>query len=157
MVFGIIMDSLEFCRIGKGRIEEDVLYAIFERLKNEPYFKPHALTADFAKQVCDNNIGDEYWVLSIGKERIGYGFIRGWSENWNEKCLGIVILPEWRHKRYGELFCRFLEIVAKERGLGRLRLHVNLKNDAAFNLYKKLGYLPVGIRENGEQIMVKQL
>jgi len=62
-----------------------------------------------------------YYFIVEEKEILGYGFLRGWDENWDDICLGIYILD--RRKGLGELLMHFLHTVAKRRGLERLRLH----------------------------------
>ena len=152
------MHDLRFIRIGSGYVSERVLLEFFEKIKDEPYFHPFCITAQFAKAVVDSENNDEFWFFYIDNFLTGYGFIRGWYDNWPEKVLGIVIEPEEREKGYGELFCRLLEFVAKKRGVENLRLHVNKNNTEAYNLYRKLGYLfSGGQTDKGDLIGRKDL
>lgn len=85
------------------------------------------------------------------------GFIRGWNENWDDKCLGLIVHPRYRGRGYGSLMLHFLETVARNRGEKRLRLHVNPHNHPARKLYEKNYWYPYGRRDDGEIIMYKQL
>jgi len=92
-------------------------------------------------------------ILVLEKQVIGYGWIRGWEEDWLDKCLGLIIHPDYRGQGYGEILCRFLVTIGGSRGLSRIRLHVDEDNRVAFNLYEKIGFQFDGSRrENGELI-----
>jgi ribosomal protein S18 acetylase RimI-like enzyme len=87
----------------------------------------------------------------------GFGMIRGWDEDWDEKILGIVVDERVRHKGVGTIMMQWLHWCAKRRGLDHLRLHVHSENKPALGLYTKMGYVDCGPRDNGERIMRCQL
>ena len=104
---------------------------------------------------------DEHWLCVDSRydhfnswdRVIGYGFLRGWHDDWPDICLGVVVHPEYRGLGYGEKICRFLLEVGRKRGLQRIRLHVWPGNKTALRLYRKLGFQFDGkIRNNGELI-----
>ena len=100
---------------------------------------------------------DEYLSVDHNGKEIALGFLRGWDADWDDICLGIIVVPEFRRYGFGEMLCKQLETIAQNRGLKRIRLHVDKNNVPAYSLYKKLGYIKTGIRENGELIMYKDL
>jgi ribosomal protein S18 acetylase RimI-like enzyme len=134
-----------------------VLTEFFEKIKDEKYFRPFCITAQFARAVVNTENKDEFWLMYVDQFPAGYGFVRGWFDNWTDKVLGVVVEPEERNKGYGEMLCRLLEFVTKQRGISKLRLHVNKENIIAYKMYEKLGYRESGTQENGEIIMVKEL
>ena len=109
------------------------------RLVDEPYEKDiHAVAVKDGKVVA-------------------FGCIRGFDEDWPDKTVGVCVHPEHRQKGYARAIMTFLEVVAREKGLKRLRLHVNDGNVPARLLYHKLGYVFAGRREDGEAIYYKEL
>ena len=118
----------------------------FAQVKNEPFLKnlPH----------YRYGTRDIHYVLTGYKHPIiAYGWLRGWDDNWPDKCLGLLVHPECRGRGYGELLCRFLLQAGKERNIARVRLHVDPKNEAALALYKKVGFAFDGTkRADGELV-----
>lgn len=154
---GELVKDLRFVRIGNGYISERILTDFFEKIKDEKYFHPFCITAQFAKAVVGGDNKDEFWLLFLNQEVIGYAFIQGWHGGWPNKVLGIIIDSNYRGMGFGELFCRVLEMIAKQRGEQKLRLHVNSDN-LAFNLYKKLGYTFSGEKtDKGDLVGYKNL
>lgn len=90
-------------------------------------------------------------------EVVGVGFIRGFADNWDEKVFGMVVGKNYGHMGIGTLILQTAHVAAKMRGLKHLRLHVDLHNKCALDLYDKFGFVHQGERENGEWIMRKAL
>jgi RimJ/RimL family protein N-acetyltransferase len=133
------------------------LWNFFKEIKDDKFFQPHPFTYRYAFKLCNSDSDDEYYLLNNFEQSVAYGFVRGWDEDWKDKCLGVIAHPKHRRKGYGYVMVNFLCGKAKERGLKQLRLHCNPDNIAAMKLYKKCGFIHYGeYRENGELIMWKQ-
>jgi ribosomal protein S18 acetylase RimI-like enzyme len=118
----------------------------YKELKDEPFLKNLPEYNSFTKDVHYVLVGESDKVLA-------YGFVRGWDDDWPDKCLGVIVHPAHRNKGYGELLCRFLLLAAKERNILRVRLHAHPDNEPALNLYKKIGFAFSGMkRADGELI-----
>jgi len=100
---------------------------------------------------------DEAYMLVDSTVVAAVGFIRGWTQRWDDKCLGIIVHSDYRRKGYGQLMLNFLEVVGRSRGLKRLRLHVSPKNHKARKMYERNGWYPYGRRDDGEIVMYKKL
>ena len=89
--------------------------------------------------------GDIYVaVATIGDERAGYGEIRmvaGESQVYN-----MAVAPQFRRQGVGEALLEHFIKVSEERGCRCLTLEVRAGNEAAMELYKKLGFHEVGRR-----------
>lgn len=97
---------------------------------------------------------DIHFVIKGYQYRImAYCWIRGWDENWPDKCLGLLVHQDCRRQGYGELLARFVLQAGKERNIARVRLHVHPQNKAALSLYRKIGFAFDGTkRADGELI-----
>ncbi len=73
----------------------------------------------------------------------------------------IVLKKEYQKKGYGKLFLSKLINELKEKGIEYIYLEVSEKNESAFNLYKKLGFKELDIREkyyrNGDNAILMKL
>ena len=76
------------------------------------------------------------------------GFVIGRLEVTRETSYGhiftIETMPEYRRKGVAEKLLRELEKLFREKGASESRLEVREDNLPAINLYKKLGYKPMG-------------
>lgn len=124
--------------------------------------------ADFLRDI-EIRPQDECWIIQIASERtridskaksptegiVGIGFLRGF-DYWDDICLGIAIHPDYRNKGYGTLMMAWLDLIARQRGVKNLRLHVHPDNLSARKLYHKFDFVLEGQRENGEFILFKK-
>ena len=60
----------------------------------------------------------------------------------------IAVHPNSRNKGYGEMLLKFLESDCRKKRIPKVRLDVKIGNDAAVELYKKLGYVEVKKKKN---------
>jgi ribosomal-protein-alanine N-acetyltransferase len=60
--------------------------------------------------------------------------------------LTVAVLPEYRRQGIAKEFMRQIEEWAKERGASAMMLVVEHTNEAAFELYKSLGYMKISVR-----------
>lgn len=66
------------------------------------------------------------------------------------KLTSLILLSKNLSEAYGisNLFISYLIHYCKENGLSKINLEVNSFNHVAIQLYKKFGFLQVGIRKN---------
>lgn len=102
---------------------------------------------------------DDLFVLEENGEICGTGIINSIQVddyrygNWQHKvsddqiCVlhTLVISPACAGKGYGRMFIEFYEKYALEHGCLELRIDTNAKNIIARSIYKKYGYVEVGI------------
>lgn len=135
------MCSIEFRILSSEWIK--ALADFFESLTNagdEKYFHPHPLTREEAEKLCNYSGKDFYYVCVEDKQVLGYGMLRGWDEGYEIPSLGIAIHPKVRGRGLGQAFISFLHVMARYKGVKRIRLKVYFDNKVAINLYKKMGY-----------------
>lgn len=94
----------------------------------------------------DVTAGDAVYVAvaETGGEKAGYADMRiiaGEAQIYN-----IAVAPEFRRQGIGEALLRHLVDTGKERGCRLITLEVRAGNEAAMELYKKLGFHEVGRR-----------
>jgi ribosomal-protein-alanine N-acetyltransferase len=114
------------------------------------FFHPHPFTPAEASRLCTYDGNDYYCVLVDRADRaLGYGYLRGWDEGYQEPSLGVAIHPEFRGRGLAQFLMERLHDVAWSRGASVIRLRVHDSNDTAKRLYTRLGYVFVG-HELGE-------
>lgn len=107
------------------------------------YYYPYDFTPESAKELCNLSGKDLHYVLtdSLQDRILGHGMLRGWDEGYDIPSLGIIIHPDFTNRGLGTWFVNFLHSVAWTKGCSKIRLRVHKDNIAAFNIYKKLGYI----------------
>jgi ribosomal protein S18 acetylase RimI-like enzyme len=106
----------------------------------EQYFHPHPFTDEYAHQLAQYSGTDSYYLVVDGRGILAYGMLRGWDDGYEIPSLGIVVHPDHRGNRLGELLMLFLHAVARHRGAKAVRLKVYRENTTARDLYLRLGY-----------------
>jgi ribosomal-protein-alanine N-acetyltransferase len=110
------------------------------RVSGEQYFQPHPFTDQYAKLLVHYTGKDLYYLMVNGKIVQAYGILRGWDQGYEVPSLGIVVHPEARGQKLGELLMLFLHSAARLNGARKIRLKVYRDNALARHLYEKLGY-----------------
>jgi len=141
----------EVKNISAGRLGD-----YFRDIRFNKFFQPHPFTKEYAANLVKYSGSNLYYVLLVDDRLCGYGFIRGWDEGWEDKCVGLIIWP-FRGWGLGKVLMDAMHVAARLRGLDKIRLHVHPANEKALCLYKSLDYKFVGTRENGELIGYKDL
>ena len=126
----------------------------FQKVKDNEFFHPHPFTPAQAYELCHYGGRDIYCFL-MADRIIGYGFLRGFDNKWNDVCLGLII--ETKRKGCGELLMHFLHTAARFNNVKRIRLHVHPDNGPAKSLYDKMGYQFNSELHNGELVGYKEL
>lgn len=112
------------------------------RIERESFDDPwsaDAITKDVTAQE-----GIYVAVALIGDERAGYAEYR--SVAGEAQIYNIAVAPEFRRAGVGEALLRHLIEKAEAEGCSLVTLEVRAGNDAAMQLYKKLGFREVGRR-----------
>ncbi|MGA2889975.1 MAG: GNAT family N-acetyltransferase [Terracidiphilus sp.] len=106
----------------------------------DQYFHPHPLTDEYAHRLARYSGADSYYLVVHNGAILAYGMLRGWDEGYEVPSLGIVVHPDHRGNKLGELLMLFLHAVARHRGAKAVRLKVYRENTAARDFYLRLGY-----------------
>lgn len=93
-----------------------------------------------------NNSYAKYAVIEHDNHVVGYCGM--WVVMDDAQITTIAIKNEYRGKGLGEQILLHSMNVAKKLGATRVSLEVRVSNEIAKQLYKKLGFVPGGIRKN---------
>ena len=104
------------------------------------FFHPHTFNHESACKICEYVGKDEYYAIWDMSKIAGYGMLRGMDDGYAVPSLGLCIGNKYRRTGLSKLFINFLEISAKLKGCGYIRLSVMLENTYAIKLYSSLGY-----------------
>ena len=98
-----------------------------------------------------------YVVAKVGRDVVGYaGLMMSLSDG---HVTTIAVDPEWHRRGIGTRLLLTLAHEAIERGALALTLEVRLSNKGAQEMYKRFGFVPVGVRrgyyaDTGEDALV---
>ncbi len=98
-----------------------------------------------------------YFVAKIGREIVGYG---GVMLSMNDGHITtIAVEPDWHRHSIGTRLLLALAREAIDRNATALTLEVRLSNHAAQEMYRRFGFMPVGVRkgyyaDTGEDALV---
>lgn len=127
-----------------GPQHAQALAAFFERLRangDESYFHPHPLTGGEAQKRAAYCGLDFYCVLMQGSAVVAYGMLRGWDEGYEVPAIGAAVDPSAQGHGYGRLLMNYLHATARERGVKRIRVTVELGNIRSVAMCRSLGYV----------------
>lgn len=100
----------------------------------------------FTCELCDNEFA-YYFVLVSEKDPttiVGYGGM--WIIIDEAHITNIAVAPAYRGKKLGQYILEGLIDLARLKKAVRMTLEVRVSNDDAQKLYKRIGFLPAGIR-----------
>jgi ribosomal protein S18 acetylase RimI-like enzyme len=129
----------------------DLLAAVDSR-----YFKPHAMTLEYAQRIVSHEGRDVYVSLAEDGRLVSYGMLRGWDEGYEIPSLGVAVRSDALGRGHGRRMMIQLHAIARQREAALIRLRVHPDNAPAKNLYRSLGYHLVAF-ERGEEVMVVAL
>lgn len=99
------------------------------------------------EELMNSEVYQSGYILAVDGVSAGYALV---SKTFSREAGGTVwwleelyILPEYRGKGLGRSYFDFIEKVAAENGVRRLRLEVEPDNTRAAKLYSNLGYKPL--------------
>ncbi len=108
----------------------------------------HVYPFPWSRQIFVDSIeaGSLLVVMEQRNKIIGYSVLS--SGAGESQLLNIAISPESQQKGMGEILLRWLIEWSRNNGSEMLFLEVRLSNISAQNLYLKLGFNEIGMREN---------
>ena len=86
----------------------------------------------------------ELIVAENNKEIVGYVLVLYRTGTSLVRLYSIAVLPQYQGKGIAGQLMQAAEQAGRDRPCAFMRLEVNVSNDNAINLYKKLGYRPIG-------------
>ena len=90
--------------------------------------------------------GNGCWVLEVSGCIVGHGILSvGAGE---AHLLNICVNPDFQGKGYGRVLVEHLVSQARSQAAISMFLEVRVSNQIAYQLYEKLGFNEVGVREN---------
>jgi ribosomal-protein-alanine N-acetyltransferase len=108
-------------------------------------FKSHWPVSAFLNEIENNRLA-YYFGAHFEKTLVGYAGI--WIVMDEAHITTLAVHPEYRRKKIGEQLLLHLLTVATGKGARWATLEVRESNEAAQALYKKFGFVSVGIRKN---------
>ncbi|MEW8626624.1 MAG: ribosomal protein S18-alanine N-acetyltransferase [Candidatus Thiodiazotropha sp.] len=90
-------------------------------------------------------VGYSCWVVTMDDLVIGYGVMSVVIDEAH--ILNICVAPKWQRRGLGEKLLRRLLKVAGQHGAETVFLEVRVSNQAALQLYEKIGFVEVGMRK----------
>lgn len=94
------------------------------------------------ERMADRNIA--YFVALMNGYTVGFVDIQFFPRKKQAKILGLAVLEEFRRKGIGEKLFNKALLECRKRNCGKILLLVSVDNEAARNLYSKLGFRTVG-------------
>lgn len=98
----------------------------------------------FEMEMFNNNMA-RYVVAEVDGKVVAYGGM--WMVLDEAHITNIAVHPDYRGQKIGEKIVQELLQTARENKAARITLEVRVSNQAARNLYKKLGFEDCGIRK----------
>ena len=87
-----------------------------------------------------------YIVARVGRELVGYAGLMMTLDDGHVTT--IAVDPEWHQNKIGTRLLLWLAREGIARGAKSLTLEVRMTNSPAQDMYKKFGFVPVGVRKN---------
>lgn len=87
------------------------------------------------------------WLVVVEDEKV-LGYVGSQTVFEDADILNVAVLPAARRRGIAEALMTALESRLSERGAERITLEVRASNAPAIALYRKLGYVQVGLRKN---------
>lgn len=128
--------SLEFSPMTLVDID-DVLY-----IEQRSFLTPWSRQA-FEGELTQNPVAF-YLVGKLDGRIVCYA--GAWLIHGEAHITNIAVHPDYRGLNLGEAMCLTMLRAVAKRGMTRATLEVRVSNIVAQNLYKKLGFYPVGVR-----------
>jgi ribosomal-protein-alanine N-acetyltransferase len=133
------MESLATQELKIREVRTDDVTAIseIEQISFEDPFPTY-----FLSQLADAN-PHTFLVAVVRDKIVGYAVIDKWPEQ--EHLVSIAVIPESRRKGVGQAL---LDHLIEKMQTGRLRLEVRRSNKTALELYRKNGFIQIGVAHN---------
>lgn len=146
------MDNIEIKRVSEDQLDESVRvirksFATLERefdiTKENCSTHPSFMTRERLDEMIER--GMELYGLFVDSRLVGTVSIEPYKEKY---YLGkLAVLPDYRHRGFGEMLVRFIIETAKSREIDRLGLGMIDKHTVLKDWYKSLGFVEVGTKD----------
>ncbi len=121
------------------------------RMKSEDVLVVHAIEqsttpnpwTQFIFQSCLERY--DCWVMILGHSIIAFGILMNAGDE--SHILNLAVAKEYQQQGYGKKMLEHLLHEARLFKAVRILLEVRISNDPALNLYKKMGFKPIGLRK----------
>ncbi len=113
-------------------------------LRNERRGYTHPWSEGIFKDCLTN--GHECWLLSYSGRTVGHGILS--VAGGESHLLNVCVHPECQGNGFGRILVEHLVERARARKASTIFLEVRPSNVVAYQLYEKLGFNEVGVREN---------
>jgi ribosomal-protein-alanine N-acetyltransferase len=115
-----------------------------EVLLNERRAYTHPWSEGIFLDCLDNR--QECWLLTYGDKIVGHGILS--VAAGESHLLNVCVHPDCHGNGFGKSLVEHLVERARHRGASTIFLEVRPSNLVAYQLYEKLGFNEVGVREN---------
>ncbi|TAH66344.1 MAG: ribosomal-protein-alanine N-acetyltransferase [Anaerolineaceae bacterium] len=117
----------------------DQVYIIEKETFNDPWSK-----TSFLESI--SNPSNHYLVAIVDGRVVGYcGY---WGVVGEGYIYNVAVKASFTRRGIGNRMLEELIVQARSRGISSLTLEVRQSNEAAINLYKKLGFIEAGVRKD---------
>ncbi|MFS0723874.1 ribosomal protein S18-alanine N-acetyltransferase [Paenibacillus sp. 1P07SE] len=149
---------------GTGRDLQDALVFRMMRVEDVPaicQIEQEAFTSPWTAEAFINELTNNhfarYMVMILDGEVIGYGGM--WTIMDEAHITNIAVREDYRGQGLGERLLLELQRTALFFGMNRMTLEVRVSNEVAQRLYRKLGFVPSGLRpgyysDNNEDALI---
>jgi [ribosomal protein S18]-alanine N-acetyltransferase len=114
------------------------------RIEQQVYPRPWSSSLFLSELALRAN--RSYIVAKVGRDVVGYGGLMLTGEEGHITTLAVD--PRWQRHQIGTRLLLALVREAADRGVNALTLEVRLTNEGARELYRRFGFVPVGVRKN---------
>lgn len=93
-----------------------------------------------------NETSPKFYMINLGSKTIGYFRTSNWNPEEGTMYLGCDIHPNYRGFGFGyQAYSQFIDRIYTMFNLKNIQLEVLANNERAIHLYKKLGFIDIGI------------
>lgn len=141
--------DLKLLRIMPAHAESVRLF--FQKLAGDSetgaVFHPHSFTPEQALKIAHYTGQDYYAAMLLDDMMVGYGILRGRDEGYEIPYIGVVVSAASRGLGLGRMMMDYLHAVARIGGVKTIMLKVYKSNEAAVQLYRRMGYILSDLNE----------
>ena len=127
------------------------------------YFHPFNFNALSLKEILDKSKKDKFIGIELSNlsnsqtQLIAFYMLRGLDEGYTDPMYGVFVHHLYCSIGVGRLTLHHAESLCKLNGYMRLLLKVYPENTRAYQLYKRLGFLPLREEATGQLLLYKDL
>jgi RimJ/RimL family protein N-acetyltransferase len=141
-------NSLE---INELKLEDALILSKRLSTESKEYLKHFIPFADYSeeyiKKILSEKKLDKYFGLFFNEDLIGFYMLRGFDKGYEIPSYGVWISSKYSNKGLSTLTLYHAFTLCKLNKIKTLMLKVHPDNTVASNLYKKLGFVKVGLDE----------